>query len=124
MRLNVTKEKAVDLEELDDVGGTGRHGREFGVSVGEDSARLSELINNAAHSHFEMPHGRRLIEEGSEARAAAEASAVSTSSAGISSQPISSNSDCGPDASAGIAVSVPFTPSGMCGIIGCSASSR
>ncbi|WP_424970845.1 S8 family serine peptidase [Dinoroseobacter sp. S76] len=72
MRLNVTKEKAVDLEELDDVGGTGRHGREFGVSVGEDSARLSELINNAAHSHFEMPHGRRLVEEGSEARAAAD----------------------------------------------------
>ncbi|UWQ84380.1 S8 family serine peptidase [Leisingera caerulea] len=72
MKLHISKSDVVELEELTDVGGRSRHGRQFSVSVGEDSARLSGLINTAVQTHFEMPDSSRLSEGGREAIAAAD----------------------------------------------------
>lgn len=64
MKLSIAKDKNIELEELDDFGGPTRHGRQFNVNIGKDSARLSNLINTAVKTHFEMPDYHRLAEGG------------------------------------------------------------
>ena len=70
MKLSISKTAAIELEQLPDIGGNTRHGRQLNVQVGEDSARLSELINHAAHIHFQMPEADRMSEGGRAAKAA------------------------------------------------------
>lgn len=72
MKLSISKTDTIELEELPDQGGTARYGRNFNVQVGEDSARLTEIINHAVRSQFGMPDAGRLFEGGREAQKAAD----------------------------------------------------
>jgi subtilisin family serine protease len=72
MKLSISKTDTIELEEIQDVGGTTRYGRQFNVQVGEDSGRLSEIINYAVRSQFEMPDAGRLFEGGRKAEKAAD----------------------------------------------------
>lgn len=67
MKLCVSKDEIIELEELPQVSGRSRHGREFGVDGGEETPRVSQLVNTAVHTHFEMPDAGRLSEGGRKA---------------------------------------------------------
>jgi len=72
MKLHLNKHETLELEEIEDNAESTRHGRQFNIQVGEDSARLSNLVNAAVRTHFEMPDAGRLSEGGRETVAAAD----------------------------------------------------
>lgn len=72
MRLHVNKQDVIELEEIEDNAVTTSYGRQFNIQVGEDSARLSNLVNTAVRTHFEMPDSSRLSEGGRATKAAAD----------------------------------------------------
>lgn len=75
MRFSINKRDTIELDELPDLGGPARYGRNFNVDVGEDSARLSSMINHAVRSQFGMPDTDLLFKGGREAQMAADKAA-------------------------------------------------
>jgi len=72
VKLNISKTNSIELERVEDVGGMTRYGRQFSVQVGEDSGRLSQLINQGVRMHFQMPDAGRFFEGGREAAKSAD----------------------------------------------------
>ncbi|MEE9587430.1 MAG: S8 family serine peptidase [Hyphomicrobiaceae bacterium] len=60
MKLSVSKNQTIELEELPEQSVATRHGRQIIIQGGESSARFTNLVNNAARAHFEMPDAVRM----------------------------------------------------------------